>query len=270
MKRKLSILIALVLACSLCLVTAVPVAAQGAPIGDPFFTTNELGTADWSTEQVNVGNYSAKLYIPPYDPGRLYDEARVVFNYDGDLNSIIGVSYPSYVIGGNDGDLYPMVVLAVDSTGDENVDSWVCQWGPYDHTPLENAWETISFDGNSPVHVAGARTGLPDGHYMPYTTEFTESDTLDSLKAETGWGALKVLEVKVFMGAFTNLTEAMTAYVDDVTINGVTYELEPPPPTIGGTVYPPNKLALLAPWIGLGLVLIAGAVIFLRRRRAWS
>jgi len=225
-KRKVfSILATLVLVCSFGLVTVAPVVAEGAPIGDPFFTTSNLGTVEWSTEPAKVGDYSVKLYIPPYDPGRLYDEARVVFNYDGDLTSVAGVSFPSYVIGGNDGDLYPMVVLAVDSTGDEEVDSWVCQWGPYNHDPLENDWETISFNGSSPVHVAGARTDLPEDHYLPYTTVFTESDTLASLK--TLWGDFKVLEVKVFMGMFTNLTQVMTAYVDDITINGITYDLEP-------------------------------------------
>jgi len=47
----------------------------------------------------------------------------------------------------------------------------------------------------------------------------------------------------------------------------------PPPPTpgaVGGTAYPANKLLLLAPWIALGLAMIAGASIFVRRRRAQS
>ena len=42
------------------------------------------------------------------------------------------------------------------------------------------------------------------------------------------------------------------------------------PPPVGGIVYSANKLALVAPWIALGLVIIAGAIIFVRRRRAWS
>jgi len=45
----------------------------------------------------------------------------------------------------------------------------------------------------------------------------------------------------------------------------------PPPPTgVGGTAYPPNKLAILAPWIALAAAIIAGATIFMRRRRARS
>jgi len=40
------------------------------------------------------------------------------------------------------------------------------------------------------------------------------------------------------------------------------------PPPVGGTVYPVNKLAILAPWIALLAAIIAGAsVLMLRRRR---
>ena len=43
----------------------------------------------------------------------------------------------------------------------------------------------------------------------------------------------------------------------------------PTPPTgVGGTAYPPNKVMILAPWIALAAAIIAGATIFLRRRRA--
>jgi len=44
----------------------------------------------------------------------------------------------------------------------------------------------------------------------------------------------------------------------------------PAPPPIGGTVYPSNNLALLAPWIGLIAAIIAGALIITRCRRIWS
>jgi Bacterial Ig-like domain (group 1). len=42
----------------------------------------------------------------------------------------------------------------------------------------------------------------------------------------------------------------------------------PPPPAVGGTAYPVNKLGILAPWIGIALAIMAGAAIFMRRRRA--
>lgn len=53
------------------------------------------------------------------------------------------------------------------------------------------------------------------------------------------------------------------------------YEYVPPPPTpppveVGGTVYPVNKLTVLAPWIILAAVIIPVATIVIRRRRAQS
>ena len=39
---------------------------------------------------------------------------------------------------------------------------------------------------------------------------------------------------------------------------------------VGGTAIHPNKLIILAPWIALAAAIIAGATIFLRRRRAQS
>lgn len=44
----------------------------------------------------------------------------------------------------------------------------------------------------------------------------------------------------------------------------------PPPTGVGGTAYPANKLLVLAPWIVLAAAIIAGAAIFVRRRRAQS
>jgi len=44
----------------------------------------------------------------------------------------------------------------------------------------------------------------------------------------------------------------------------------PPPPPVGGTAYPENMLTILAPWIAIGAAIIAGATIFIRRRRAQS
>jgi hypothetical protein len=43
-----------------------------------------------------------------------------------------------------------------------------------------------------------------------------------------------------------------------------------PAAPVGGEAYPVNKLAILAPWIALAAAIIAGATIFMRRRRAES
>ena len=47
-------------------------------------------------------------------------------------------------------------------------------------------------------------------------------------------------------------------------------EDEEPPVEVGGDVNPVNKVALLAPWIALAAVIIAGATIAVRRRRTQS
>jgi len=51
-------------------------------------------------------------------------------------------------------------------------------------------------------------------------------------------------------------------------VNGkVTIKALPSPP-VGGTTFPENTLTILAPWIAIGTAIIAGATIFIRRRRA--
>ena len=49
----------------------------------------------------------------------------------------------------------------------------------------------------------------------------------------------------------------------------------PPPPyvgAVGGEAYPISKVGILAPWIGLAMLLIGSSITWftLRRRRAWS
>jgi len=43
---------------------------------------------------------------------------------------------------------------------------------------------------------------------------------------------------------------------------------EPPVTEVGGDIYPVNKLAVLAPWLALAAVLLAGTVMAARRYRA--
>jgi hypothetical protein len=60
---------------------------------------------------------------------------------------------------------------------------------------------------------------------------------------------------------------------DDGVQNGVIVDQGAPGfpvPPVGGEAYPVDKLAILAPWIALAAAIIAGATIFMRRRRAQS
>jgi len=47
-------------------------------------------------------------------------------------------------------------------------------------------------------------------------------------------------------------------------------QVNQPPPPVGGDAFPISKLSILAPWIGLGAAIMAGAAIFIRRRQVQS
>jgi PKD repeat protein len=61
----------------------------------------------------------------------------------------------------------------------------------------------------------------------------------------------------------------VTDYVAAIDTDTASVNITTAPP-VGGTAYPPNKVMILAPWIALAAAIIAGATIFLRRRRAQS
>ena len=88
MKKKfLSIFIALVLALSLCLVTAAPVAAVA--LGDIEFGTVGDATAEWSDATSHSGSYSIEFHAENWGP----DAYALGIPVDVPLNEIIALSY---------------------------------------------------------------------------------------------------------------------------------------------------------------------------------
>jgi hypothetical protein len=78
-----------------------------------------------------------------------------------------------------------------------------------------------------------------------------------------------------YTGTNTGLDTITASYYDDVSLQTIYsnpaektwIDDEPPPPVeVGGTVQPVNKLALLTPWITLGILLAAFGAIIIRRR----
>ena len=61
-----------------------------------------------------------------------------------------------------------------------------------------------------------------------------------------------------------------TIFHDAVVTDSDTARVISEAPPVGGTAYPVSKLAILVPWIALGGAIIAGATIFMRRRRVQS
>lgn len=76
---------------------------------------------------------------------------------------------------------------------------------------------------------------------------------------EPYWGVRNVFQAE----GYDSVPEDIDDQVEDVA------EVIPPPP-VGGEAFPISKLSVLVPWIALGAAIIAGAAMFVRRRKARS
>ena len=157
MKRKIfSTLFALVLACSLSLVTAVPsqVAAEGSE--EVTLVATHAGIAEWSIAQQHIGDYSIHLVAPGKcdwdDWAGTYADALIQIPLEGTtlegltLNEIVDMSWWNYLVNG-----YPPALrIKLDVDGDGSSDY---------HLVAEFAYQ--EWDG-----TGFAYTGTP---WVPYT-----------------------------------------------------------------------------------------------------
>ena len=73
------------------------------------------------------------------------------------------------------------------------------------------------------------------------------------------------------MGAIANVNlSSTTITMDGNYVIRANFEAIPPVLVVGLTGYPVNKLAVMAPWIVLGTLILAGASLLVLRRRALS
>lgn len=206
--------------------SALPAGAQAYYLG-----VENNASADWSTTQAKAGRYSAHLQTTGA-PGA-GDEARVVIPLPAGttLGDIDTISWYEYLVAGYP----PHVDILLDVDGG---DALVFEYAYNDHYAeapmpygaLPGGWyQTFSDDGNGPVQVDGAATGwLSSGPPGPPGED--NFGTLAEWKAGITYGGVSVdsstpvlrLEIEV-----DNWVVQSEAYVDDVTINGVLYELEP-------------------------------------------
>lgn len=118
-----------------------------------------------------------------------------------------------------------------------------------------------SAGGTVPLNPADQDAATPGNQYEEGTTvELTASPA-------SGY------EFDSWSGDLTGSTNPDTIVMDEaksVTAN-FTEEGAAPTPGVGGTAYPPNKLAILWPWIAALAVILAGGItwLVLRRRRAY-
>jgi hypothetical protein len=152
-----------------------------------------------------------------------------------------------------------------------------------------SAPENVDLTGADPgvesITVSSIDLGEVDTTNMPEDIEPQEAYVVSS----TGTGSFtlrftnianahSIVIYKVFDSTWTQIPATAITVIDATTIE-VTMEVGDPilvfskptgaPPTVGGDAFLPNKLLLLMPWIGLAAAIIAGASLFvLKRRRA--
>jgi len=219
-KKFISIFIALVLALSLCLVTAVPVSAS--PGGIELVAKGD-STAEWVTEQVKVGSYSAKLTLPTgtMPPGTKNAEVQIdVSDQNLKFSEISDWRFWTITPAGMEHYALPIEFYA-DLDGDGLADKIVAGNILKASVPVTDEWYEMTpelWDGG--------------GCFYVWREDGTGFDWLSTwAKVVERWGDTTLVRVDLGYGHL-GTTRAVTAYADDLTINDIVYELEPPPPII--------------------------------------
>ena len=165
------------------------------------FQEEGTGTAEWSNEQASSGSYSAKLTVPA---GGVLNAARVIMPSPvATVNDISSASVEYYLTTDSTTTSSPYIILELDTNGDGVKDDWAVSW--QDDGVSTGTWLT---------HTATS--------WHVVSTGMTVYD-LAGLK--TLVGSARILKVKVAVGEWT-FTGKTSAYVDDITINDVAYDLE--------------------------------------------
>ncbi len=233
MKKYLCIVFSLVLAVSLLMVPAAPAAVSANSGGGVELQSYGNGTAQWSADTANSGSYSVKLDtgIEPWN-----DWAEVSIPVDIPLKDISSLSF------------WKMVVAGYCSPA-----SYPCGWNPGIMLAID-ADGNGSFDGD--INLAGSLGGdaYVAGEFTKGLTEYDSAFVLvDACNDMAWWGADStgwspyygslsgfqaeywgeidpddhVKLIKIVIGSTGSWMDE-TVYVDDLTINGVPYELEQP------------------------------------------
>ena len=248
MKKKFCILIALVMAISLCLSPAVASAAGGSV--DYSLSKTGEGTAEISNEFSYSESHSVKLLLPSIIVGE--DMAQVVFDYGKPLNTLDSVSFWGMLEDSLPSGLYysrPRIFLEIDTNGngayEDGIDARVEQamyplWtelGKWYGDEVDNDGDDQTFgsgDGVSHIKIFDDRAGLAETSYVQRLTDVNHA-YLGQLKLETysgdkTWGELTVVRIKVGIGGWIGpYNGTVIAFIDDITINGDLYDFEPPP-----------------------------------------
>lgn len=241
MKKFIYLLLALVLACSLGLVTATPAAAQDEEpdaIVLPFVLDGVNYVAEWSDVQVHEG--SSSVHLETTGTEGTGDEARILIDFStwpeeelvtlGDIESI---SWYEYLVAGYP----PHLDISLDFDGDGvRDDILVFEYAYNEESHYGEPWptygavtggwyQTFSDDGNGPAVIddsanawlgSGPPGPLGDPSFIYGTLGEWKAGTVDpSVDADT---IVLALEIEV-----DNWIVQTEAYVDDIAINGMLF-----------------------------------------------
>ncbi len=256
MKRRfLSVLLALVLVLSFSLVTAVPVAAATPElelgIGEPD------AIAEWSTAEVDVGTYSVHLEAGTGVDG---NEGRVVIDAASvgitTLSDITSIAWSVYTVAG----MPPHVDIYLDVDGDEIVDLedvltaemsynnpfYAHEEGPgvgpalwFDGDHVNDSWgawfqtfEATEGDGFGTVNddtflwvtkMGSGYDDAPSGTLAQWIAGVVTTDPESEMTTPIISATTPVLRLEIEVDRWVYNSEA---YIDDLTINSVTYDVE--------------------------------------------
>jgi len=217
LKRKIfSILFAVVLVCSFSLMTAVPVGAAD-PGGLELVAKGDC-TAEWTTEKAKVGSYSAKLTLPTgtMPPGT--KNAEIQIDVSGQGLTLAAMEWSYWTWTPPDMESYvPRVSFYADLNGDGVADKIV--GGNINSAPTTEEWYQVTPELWKD-YSGGFYVWKEDG------TGFAFAVGADPwAKAVEMWGEAEIVRVDLGYD-FCGTNGFITAYVDDLTINGVPYDLE--------------------------------------------
>lgn len=166
------------------------------------------GTAEWTTEISHSGSYSAKLVIPEGATSMSWALAKIP--YGGALSTLNPQSFYFYSNAAFRADF----VLYLDTTGDGKVDKWLFSDDFY------------SVSGKWTLAIPGILWGWTEAPYPPYRYG-------DTWQSYDYWQSLYDDATVLYVAAGLEYWAAepegigIPLYVDDITINDITYDLEP-------------------------------------------